>query len=318
MTDTDRSIAAYLDDLARMLTGADPVLRAEVLGGVREHIDAALAGRTGGGTSEDVDAVLLELGPPERIAAAALGDGATWPGAAPGWAEPGAGPGWAGPGTTPGASPAWPGPGAAPAWPGPGAAPAWPGPGAAPGQVPPRPAALDRSWVPPLVGLLLLFSAGVYLLVLGALATFAVTDTVVTSEVGVVTESGAFHAPATEEFAAAAQNPLLTASYDMVWVVLAPLPVVVLPWLLSTVLLAASSLWCSRQKWSGVLLLPGLVVLSALTLAIALAVPAGVGRSVLLAGVMILAAVTVVRVVARVWGDGARRARELATAPPLR
>lgn len=269
MTDTDRSVTAYLDDLARMLAGADPVLRAEVLGGVREHIDAALADGPGGGTPARVDAVLLELGPPERIAAAALGDDPSSPGRAP---------------------------------------------------APPRPAALDRSWVPPVVGLLLLFTAGIYLLVLGALAMFTVTETVVSSEVAVVTESGppltdqaGFHAPSAEDFAAEESSPLLPPSYDAVWRVLAPLPLVALLWLLATVLLAASSLWTARQKWFGVLLLPGMVVLSALALTIALAVPAGVVRSVLLAVVVLLAAVAVVRVVARIWSDGARRARELSS-----
>lgn len=57
----------YLDDLARMLDHLPPGDRAEVLAGVREHIEAGLAERPGA-TDPDVSRVLAELGPPEAVA----------------------------------------------------------------------------------------------------------------------------------------------------------------------------------------------------------------------------------------------------------
>lgn len=63
-------VAAYLADLDRALLGADPQERADTLAAVSEHIDESLAGvddRTG----EQVRRVLDELGPVDRIAAAA-------------------------------------------------------------------------------------------------------------------------------------------------------------------------------------------------------------------------------------------------------
>lgn len=68
-------VERYLDDLARMLDRADPGLRAEVLGGVREHVDAALAGLGRPATESDVWKVLGELGPPEAVAQEALDGG---------------------------------------------------------------------------------------------------------------------------------------------------------------------------------------------------------------------------------------------------
>jgi hypothetical protein len=59
--------AAYLRELDRLLAGLGPGDRAEVLTGVREHIDDALAGRPQPGARE-VQAVLAELGPPEAVA----------------------------------------------------------------------------------------------------------------------------------------------------------------------------------------------------------------------------------------------------------
>lgn len=295
MTDTtrsdgDRAIAVYLDDLARMLSG-DPAMRAEVLGGVSEHIEAALAARPGR-TGADVDAVLAELGPPEAVAAAALGDGGPQ-----GWAPDG---GTGGIGAGAGSGPA----------------------GTVRAPAPRRPAALDRTWVPPVVGLLLLAAAGVYLLVLGGLAMFAVTgpvgqEAVVTGTgAGLTSSTAGFHAPSAADFAGE-QSPLLPPAYDAVWMVVVPLPLVGLPWLVASALLAASSLWTTRQKWAGVLLLPALVVLAAVALTIALTVGAGAGRTALLAAVVIAAALAVVRVVGRVWAAGAHRARELATAPGI-
>ncbi len=74
MTINDTRVSSYLDDLARMLTDLDPADRDEVLAGVREHLDATLAEHPDDPAA--VDAALLRLGPPERIAAearAALG-----------------------------------------------------------------------------------------------------------------------------------------------------------------------------------------------------------------------------------------------------
>ncbi|MPV35859.1 HAAS signaling domain-containing protein [Georgenia subflava] len=70
-TAADR-VDRYLDDVGRMLAGIGPADRADVLAGVREHVDTALG--PGPWTDRAVDQVLLELGPPEEIAAAALED----------------------------------------------------------------------------------------------------------------------------------------------------------------------------------------------------------------------------------------------------
>lgn len=58
---------SYEQDLTQLLADLDPGERAEVLAGVREHLHAALAGRPHAGT-EDIRAVLTELGPPEEVA----------------------------------------------------------------------------------------------------------------------------------------------------------------------------------------------------------------------------------------------------------
>lgn len=74
MNNSDTRVSSYLDDLARMLADLDPADRDEVLAGVREHLDATLAEHPDEPAA--VDAALLRLGPPERIAAearAALG-----------------------------------------------------------------------------------------------------------------------------------------------------------------------------------------------------------------------------------------------------
>lgn len=60
-------VTRYLDDLARMLDQIPPGERAEVLAGVREHIETSLAER-GSATDADVSAVLSELGPPDEVA----------------------------------------------------------------------------------------------------------------------------------------------------------------------------------------------------------------------------------------------------------
>lgn len=65
-------VETYLNDLARMLQNAEPGLRSEVLGGVREHIQSALDDRPAPHTDSDVNEILLELGPPEDVAAASL------------------------------------------------------------------------------------------------------------------------------------------------------------------------------------------------------------------------------------------------------
>lgn len=74
---THPAVARYLDDLGRMLGDLEPGERAEVLAGVREHIEEALGDRPHGSPQEDdaaVAAVLTELGPPDVIAQAAYAD----------------------------------------------------------------------------------------------------------------------------------------------------------------------------------------------------------------------------------------------------
>lgn len=80
MTDT-HTAAAYLDDLARMLSDVEPGARDEVLAGVREHLEATLAEHPD--DPHALDAALLRLGPPERVAAAARADLGVAPAAAP-------------------------------------------------------------------------------------------------------------------------------------------------------------------------------------------------------------------------------------------
>ncbi|WP_353950993.1 hypothetical protein V6K52_15305 [Knoellia sp. S7-12] len=58
-------VSAYLRDLEMLLHGVEPGERAEVLGGVREHLDASLVP---GATDDDVRAVLAELGSPYSVA----------------------------------------------------------------------------------------------------------------------------------------------------------------------------------------------------------------------------------------------------------
>lgn len=73
MNTTHQLVAGYLDDLSRMLGDLDPADRAEVLAGVREHVEASLAGRPGAGEA-DIRAVLAELGPPDAVAREAYAD----------------------------------------------------------------------------------------------------------------------------------------------------------------------------------------------------------------------------------------------------
>ncbi|MBF5082637.1 hypothetical protein [Quadrisphaera sp. INWT6] len=63
-------VHAYLSDLGRALAGADPRERADVLDGVREHLDEALGDGAPVETA-DVRRVLADLGPVEAIAAQA-------------------------------------------------------------------------------------------------------------------------------------------------------------------------------------------------------------------------------------------------------
>lgn len=64
---THPMIGAYLQELELLLAGIEPGERAEVLSGVREHLDGALAGRSPIG-DQDVLAVLAELGPAQLVA----------------------------------------------------------------------------------------------------------------------------------------------------------------------------------------------------------------------------------------------------------
>ncbi len=59
-------VAAYLDELDRLLAGIEPRERADVMLGVREHLDGAL-GATGG-SDQEVREALAELGPPQLVA----------------------------------------------------------------------------------------------------------------------------------------------------------------------------------------------------------------------------------------------------------
>src|SRR5699024_8207064 len=74
MTDPIERTARYQDDLARLLAALEPVERAEVLDGVREHIDAALAEVGHAPTDADVDRILGERGSPGMVAEAALAE----------------------------------------------------------------------------------------------------------------------------------------------------------------------------------------------------------------------------------------------------
>lgn len=58
-TTTHPLVASWLRDLDLLLYGIEPGERAEVLAGVREHLDASLPPGSG---DDDVRAVLAELG----------------------------------------------------------------------------------------------------------------------------------------------------------------------------------------------------------------------------------------------------------------
>lgn len=64
-------VSSYLRDLEMLLHGVDPVERADVLGGVREHLDASLIPEA---SDDDVRAVLAELGSPHAVADEAYAD----------------------------------------------------------------------------------------------------------------------------------------------------------------------------------------------------------------------------------------------------
>lgn len=64
-TTTHPLVASWLRDLDLLLYGIEPGERAEVLAGVREHLDASLPPGSG---DDDVRAVLAELGPPQAVA----------------------------------------------------------------------------------------------------------------------------------------------------------------------------------------------------------------------------------------------------------
>ncbi|RXR25393.1 hypothetical protein EQW78_10155 [Oerskovia turbata] len=73
MNDTTDAITTYLDDLGRMLTHLDPAERADVLGGVREHVDASLAELGHAPNDQEVATILASLGAPEDVARVASG-----------------------------------------------------------------------------------------------------------------------------------------------------------------------------------------------------------------------------------------------------
>lgn len=62
---THTLVDSYLRELELLLQGVEPGERAEVLAGVREHLDGSLAP---GADDASVRAVLAELGPPQAIA----------------------------------------------------------------------------------------------------------------------------------------------------------------------------------------------------------------------------------------------------------
>lgn len=63
-------VAAYLADLDRRLSGADPAERADIVDSVREHIDVALDELEHDPTSDDVRRVLDDLGTVDAVVAA--------------------------------------------------------------------------------------------------------------------------------------------------------------------------------------------------------------------------------------------------------
>ncbi|GAA4285777.1 HAAS signaling domain-containing protein [Georgenia daeguensis] len=270
MSADDARVHAYLDDVARMLGSIDPADRAEILAGLREHIDAAVTGQPRPADDEAVEQVLAELGPPDRVAAAALSDLGPSPRQAP----------------------------------------------AAIGTAP-RPA-LTQPWVPVTVGLLTVLSAGLYLVVLAASVALALTQQpevvppAVAAQYGTAAYgAGSFHGPAPADFVQAevTQNPMLPASYDIVWSMLGPLGLVGLPWLVSTILLASSPLWTTRQKWAGALLMPSLAVACGAVTWLGAAVPASPARAVLVVAAGLAVTAAAVWLMARLWRDGAQRAR---------
>ncbi|WP_420111053.1 HAAS signaling domain-containing protein [Pseudactinotalea sp.] len=74
MTSTTDRTTAYLDDLARMLGTLDPLERADVLDGVRDHVSSALGDLGREPSDADLDRIFADLGSPGDVAAAALAD----------------------------------------------------------------------------------------------------------------------------------------------------------------------------------------------------------------------------------------------------
>lgn len=202
-----RLVASYLDELTRALTELDPADRSEVLSGVREHIDAALAAR-GSASDADVSAVVTELGTPEEVAREAFSSGqyAERPGATAGSPYP-------------------------------------------PTQLPPASPAgtriSDRSWVPVAVALLQALGVLFILVVVGSSAV--ITTMEVQSGAGGDLQGQTREVTYQSAAAAALAGGLL-----------------VLPlWLVVALLAGNSTLWGSRQKLLHLLLMPGVLVLSA-------------------------------------------------------
>ncbi|WP_456787931.1 HAAS signaling domain-containing protein [Cellulomonas sp. P5_C5] len=63
-------VAAYLADLDRRLSGADPAERADILDAIREHVDAAVDELGHEPTADEVRQILADLGPVDDVAAA--------------------------------------------------------------------------------------------------------------------------------------------------------------------------------------------------------------------------------------------------------
>lgn len=66
-------VTAYLEELEHLLSGIDPAERAEVIAGVREHLEGALPGQ-GTASDTEVRAALAELGPAQAVADEAYAD----------------------------------------------------------------------------------------------------------------------------------------------------------------------------------------------------------------------------------------------------
>lgn len=272
MSADDARVHAYLDDVARMLGSIDPADRAEILAGLREHIDAAVADRRGHADDEAVQRVLAELGPPDRVAAAALSD---------------LGPS---PRRVASAVAAAPRPALTQTW--------------VPVTVGLLTALSAGLYLVVLAASVALAATQQPEVVPPAVAAPYGTGTAAYG-------AGSAHAAEQADFVRAevTQAPLLPASYDVLWSMLVPLGVVGLPWLVSTVLLASSPLWTMLQKWAGALLMPALAVACGAVTWLGVAIPPSPVRSVLVVAAGVAVTAAAVWLIVKLWRDGARRAR---------